>query len=70
MPLGEEVEAYLVGVGPVDAPPLRWNLTAPALTLSSATLAMLHAEHAGAPLWVRQAGSFALSPPLLLTIIA
>lgn len=70
VPLGEESEAYLVGVGPVDGPPLRWNLAAPTLTLPPATLATLHAEHAGAPLWVRQAGSFALSPPLLLTIIA
>jgi hypothetical protein len=69
-PLVEESEAYLVGVGPVDSPPLRWNVTEPALTLPPAMRATLHTKHADAPLWVRQAGSFALSPPLLLTTIA
>lgn len=68
--LGEEAEAYLVGVGPVDAPPLHWNVTAPELTLSPATLASLEAQHSGKPLWVRQVGSFAMSAPLLLTTIA
>jgi phage terminase large subunit-like protein len=36
---------------------------------SHATVAVLSADHAGEPLWVRQVGSFALSPPLLLTTI-
>jgi len=70
VPLGEESEAYLVGIGPVNAPPLRWNVTAPELVLPPSTAAQLHTGHAGAPLWVRQVGRFALSPPLLLTTIA
>jgi hypothetical protein len=69
VPLGEESEAWLVGVGSTDAPTLHWTLAAPALTLSPATAAALSADHAGEPLWVRQVGSFALSPPLLLTTI-
>ncbi|HTM95937.1 MAG TPA: phage tail protein, partial [Croceibacterium sp.] len=68
-PLGEESETYLAGVGPIDAPPLRWNIAVATLTLPPAMLTILHAEHSGAPLWVRQVGSFALSPPLLLTTI-
>jgi len=70
VPLGEESEAYLVGVGSVDAPVLHWNLALPNLTVPPATLAALRAHHAGLPLWVRQVGSFALSPQLLLTTIA
>jgi hypothetical protein len=50
--------------------PVDYQATPPALILPPATLATLHTDHAGAPLWVRQAGSFALSPPLLLTTIA
>lgn len=45
---------------------LRWELARPELELSAAMLAQLSAAHAGEPLWVRQVGSFALSPPLLL----
>ncbi len=69
-PLGEQIEAYVVGVGDTDAPALRWELGEPRLTLSAATRASLAADHAGQPLWVRQVGSFATSQPLLLTLIA
>jgi hypothetical protein len=69
VPLGEESEAWLVGVGSIDASALHWTLATSALTLSPATVAALSADHAGEPLWVCQVGSFALSPPLLLTTI-
>lgn len=65
-PLAEQAEAYLVGIGDTEQPVLRWELARSELELSSATLAQLSATHAGEPLWVRQVGSFALSPPLLL----
>ncbi len=68
-PLGEEAEAYLVGLGPVEASAMAWEVGAPVLELSAAALASLSAAHAGQPLWVRQSGSFAASEPLLLTTI-
>ena len=68
-PLGEQAEAYLVGLGDAGQPVLRWELVQPLLELSAATLAQLSSEHSGQPLWVRQVGSFATSPPLLLTTL-
>ena len=68
-PINEQAEAYLVGLGDPEQPALRWELTQPQLELSAATLAQLSNEHPGQPLWVRQIGSFAVSPPLLLTTI-
>jgi hypothetical protein len=70
VPLNEQVEAYQVGVGDADAPDLRWETQTPQLTIDSATWASLRSAHAGKPLWVRQVGTAALSPPLLLTTIA
>ncbi|WP_183030062.1 phage tail protein [Altericroceibacterium spongiae] len=66
VPLNEEREAYLVGIGPVDWPDRQWesdmaSLTIPAVQLAGGT---------GKPLWVRQKGQFALSDPLLLTVIS
>jgi hypothetical protein len=69
-PLGEQAEAYTVGLGDTGQPALRWELAQPRLELSAATLAQLSSEHPGEPLWVRQVGSFAASPPLLLTTLA
>jgi hypothetical protein len=68
-PLAEQAEAYTVGLGDTGQPALRWELAQPRLELSAAMLAQLSSEHAGKPLWVRQVGSFATSPPLLLTIL-
>ena len=65
-PLAEQAEAYLAGVGDTEQPALRWELAGPKLELPSAMLTQLSAAHAGEALWVRQVGSFALSPPLLL----
>jgi hypothetical protein len=70
VPLNEQSEAYLVGIGDSDAPDLRWELAEPALALGVPTWTSIRAAHAGKPLWVRQSGTAALSPPLLLTMIA
>lgn len=66
VPLVEQAEAYRVGLGPVRAPAALWDVPEPTLTLDAAPFAALAAAHSGAPLWVRQMGSFAQSPPLLL----
>ena len=69
-PLNEESEAYTVGLGPVDAPILRWETGTPALTLDAPGAAVLAANHPDQPIWVRQLGRFAQSDPLLLTTLA
>ncbi|MDA7787693.1 hypothetical protein N8940_00480 [Sphingomonadaceae bacterium] len=69
-PLVEQAEAYLVGVGPVDAPVLSWQTTKPALTLIAAEMQTLRAGHDGEVIWVRQIGNHAQSHALLLTAIA
>jgi hypothetical protein len=68
-PLNEQGEGYVVGLGDIDQPVLRWQLDRPELEFAAATLAQLSADHSGKPLWVRQVGSFAVSEPLLLTSI-
>jgi hypothetical protein len=70
VPLNEQAEAYVVGVGPADAPALRWETSSPHLEIDAASWASIRTAHAGQPLWVRQVGTFALSPPLLLAAIA
>lgn len=68
-PLGEPVETYVVGLGPVDQPVASWELDQPRIELAAGTLADLRARHPGQPLWVRQIGLHGLSDPLLLTIL-
>jgi hypothetical protein len=68
-PLNEETEGYLVGLGDTETPALRWQTSLARLELSAALLTELAATHAGQPLWVRQIGSFAVSDPLLLSVI-
>jgi hypothetical protein len=70
VPLNEQSEAYLVGIGDSDAPVLRWEVNAPLLEIGGPVWASIPAAHAGKPLWVRQIGTAALSPPLLLATIA
>lgn len=65
-PLVEQDERYRVGVGPPEAPIAEWLADRPELTLAPATVAELAARQPGAPVWVRQIGSFAQSDPLLL----
>lgn len=67
VPLVEEAEAYEVGAGPVEAPLSTWTTATPTLVLDPITLAGLVS---GTPLWVRQLGTHARSPALLLHTIA
>jgi hypothetical protein len=69
-PLNEEAERYRVGLGDDAAPVLQWEVTEPWLDLAPALVAELSANHAGAPLWVRQIGSHAASDRLLLLAIS
>ena len=69
-PLHEQSEAYAVTLGPVDAPLATWNTTSPELVIDAAQLAALPAEASGQPFRARQQGSYALSQPLLLAILA
>jgi hypothetical protein len=69
VPLNEQAEAYVIGVGPTDAPALRWETASPRLEIDPATWASVRSAHIGEPLWVRQIGTYALSPPLLLSMI-
>ncbi len=66
VPLVEQTESWLVGAGPVAAPLRSWQLASARLELSASELNDLLALAGGQPLWVRQIGSLALSPPLLL----
>jgi hypothetical protein len=66
VPLVEEAEHWLVGVGPVTAPIRSWQVDQPELTLDAAALGQLLLLAGGQPIWVCQRGSVALSAPLLL----
>ena len=68
-PLQEETEAYQVGYGPTANPIALWNTDTATLTLSAATLASLRASLTAGDLWVRQVGTYALSPALALTVL-
>lgn len=67
VPLTEEEERYEVGAGPVAAPLLTWTTETPWLVLADADLAPLPS---GTPLWVRQVGTHARSPELLLRTLS
>lgn len=69
VPLNEQAEGYLVGLGDSEAPDLRWETGAPLLEIDAATWSSIQAAHAGKPLWVRQLGTLASSLPLLLTTV-
>lgn len=68
-PLIEQEERYQVGIGPVETPVMQWDVLEPRLLLDVASLASVSAVNAGAPVWVRQVGSHALSYPLLLATL-
>jgi hypothetical protein len=69
VPLNEQTEAYLVGLGDSDMPVFRWETATPALELDAPNWSSIQAAHPGKPLWVRQVGTAAASNPLLLTIV-
>lgn len=70
VPLVEQAEAWLVGAGPVEAPLRAWQEPDARLVLSASEFLDLQEIAAGSALWVRQIGSHALSPPLLLAQLA
>ncbi|WP_435418957.1 phage tail protein [Parerythrobacter aurantius] len=69
-PLVEERESWLVGVGETDAPLRQWQAGTASFAVDAGEWAELRALASGQDLWVRQVGSQALSPPLLLETIA
>ena len=66
VPLVEESESYLVGIGPVSAPLVTWGTSTPRLELAAYTVASLVSDHSGETIWIRQQGTFAMSDPLAL----
>jgi hypothetical protein len=66
LPLNEEAERYLVGLGDVQTPSLQWTVSEPGLSIDATLATTLLADHSGQDLWVRQIGSHATSDPLLL----
>ncbi|WP_114521037.1 phage tail protein [Altererythrobacter sp. ZODW24] len=68
-PLIEEAERYQIGIGDVDAPLTEWESEAPELSINAGTFAVLSAVNSNEPIWVRQLGRFAKSPPLLLGMV-
>jgi hypothetical protein len=65
-PLVEQDELYEVGLGDPDRPARIWATAGPQLLLEAGEIAELGESYEGAALWVRQKGSFAVSPPLHL----
>lgn len=69
MPLVEQTEAYLVTLGPIDAPLALWSVSEPRLDIPATLLSELSAQAPGEALRVRQQGTHALSETLLLCTI-
>lgn len=65
-PLVEESEIYEIGAGPIETPLATWITRVPELTLEPSALASFPP---GTGLWVRQVGTHARSPVLLLHIV-
>ena len=69
VPLNEQSEAYIVGVGPPAEPVLVWEVGEPVLHINEVQITNLGLQYPGEPIWVRQVGNNSLSLPLhLLTI--
>lgn len=66
-PLREEAEAYDVIVGSPSAPIASWSASSASFEIPTSELAALAAAHPGAPISVRQRGSYAVSEALLLS---
>lgn len=64
VPVTEDRESYLVGLGPVDQPYAVWNVTTPVIAFGTATVSELSSNYPAARFWVRQAGTYAQSQPL------
>ncbi len=66
VPLIEELEAYLVGYGPIGAPYAAWSVDAPRIAFTQKQRTVLLDAWGPSELWVRQLGTFGQSPPLLI----
>ncbi len=66
VPLVEESERYEVGCGAISNPLALYQTGEPSFHLDSAMLAALPA---GTSIWIRQIGSYARSPALLLATL-
>lgn len=69
VPLVEDQELYLVGYGPTNAPAQSWFVNETRFNLTGSDIADLVSQHGAGELWVRQVGTLAQSPALLLTIL-
>jgi hypothetical protein len=69
MPLQEQSEVYLAVLGGWDSPLMQWQVSTPELTIDTATITSIRANHIGATIEVRQQGTYALSEALVLTTI-
>ena len=65
-PLVEPIESYELGIGPPEAPEMRWSCPGPARSFTASEWASLCAANPGASVWVRQCGLLAKSDPLLI----
>jgi hypothetical protein len=70
VPLVEERELYRVGYGPANAPFASWTTEQPQFQLPQAEVSGLVAAHGPSDLWVRQIGTFDVSPALLLAALS
>jgi hypothetical protein len=70
VPLIEEQESYLVGIGPTADPSVSWTVADTSLVIASASASNLLANHSGQPIWVKQIGTFSQSPATLIATIS
>ncbi|KPF62999.1 phage tail protein [Porphyrobacter sp. AAP60] len=70
VPLVEERELYLAGYGPEPAPNVTWTLSEPSLRLTQAELEALPSVHGPGNLWVKQIGTYGLSPALRIASLS
>lgn len=68
-PLVEQTERYRVGIGSISAPVAVWETDEPTLILDGSSIGPLGIANPGAPVWVRQIGSYAQSNALLLATL-
>ncbi len=66
-PLVEEKELYTIGFGPVASPHATWTVADNTFSLSPSDKEGLTNEYGAGNLWVKQVGTHAKSPALLLT---
>ena len=62
-PLHEQIESYEISVGGDEAPIAKWITYASELTIPAAQVAGLHNSSSGAPITVRQRGTYAMNSP-------